>query len=453
MKINVEEGWFKGVGDICAYAWLCAGITSGGGHPACWASLPWRLEMLRFFDIEVLEERAGCVTPIVGYEVAMHEKSPLNYVEWIAQQCGITDPPQRPIFVPNPMDREMGRAWSTDVLVFPDCIWKPRTWPKNYWMELCLLMTQAGINYKIVTKERDYEWEVYPFKTVHEKNITEVASAIQMANLVIGNDSGPAHLAGTLGVKTIAILGSTTERIYAHIPQVECYRKQALPCAGCHSLGPPFKASCVQGCHELYRTFPEDVFARVMQILGGPEKTNQQMNIEKRRCCDCDILKGLDEFYHDKNDRLNRRRICKKCDRKRADLWHSANKERYRDIWTKCSRKRGVLEVKERALLRRGPQHHNSKDWHLRDPRGREHHFVDLLHFVRSNPDLFNPEDVEWRPKKPGSLTQTCRADGGLKSLSPRRKHNRLSWKGWTWVSIYEQRVGTVVASHQLQPA
>ena len=117
-------------------------------------------------------------------------------------------------------------------------------------------------------EQRDYAFFM-PFHCIIGKSWNYIAAAIQASRLVIGNDSGPAHLAGTIGTPTVAVQGATTERIYAHIPEVISYRKKALGCAGCHCLPPDFRASCDSGCLELYRTFPEEVAQFAMSILNA----------------------------------------------------------------------------------------------------------------------------------------------------------------------------------------
>jgi hypothetical protein len=128
------------------------------------------------------------------------------------------------------------------------------------------MLTQSGITVKFVTEERDYDF--LSFHCLYKKTWGFIAAAIQWADLVIGNDSGPAHLAGTIGTRALAIHGPTQERIYAYLPEVTSYRKKALPCAGCHCL-PPFPKgyACSVGCGELYRTFPEDVYQVAVEIL------------------------------------------------------------------------------------------------------------------------------------------------------------------------------------------
>lgn len=88
------------------------------------------------------------------------------------------------------------------------------------------------------------------------------------------------------------------------------------------------------------------------------------------------------------------------------------------------------------VCLGKGPKNYKSKVWRFRDPRGRIHEFKNLEHFIRQNSDLFDADDVIWRPK---GKQETCRAKGGLESLSPRKKNAGLSWKGWAWWSIQER--------------
>lgn len=276
MKIDTQNGWFKGLGDLVCFAWIGETILQSGGAVEFFAT-GWRAEVLRFFQQRVTDIAKDAVCPLVGYETAIKEKSPLNYLEWIASQCNLTDFAlqvhftqdnycyfSRPRLDLPPMEREMGRKSSATVLVFPEGCWPARVWPRNYYLELCHLLKDAGVNVAVVTEKLAPDFGA--FRNIHSQSLAFVAAAMQSAELVIGNDSGPAHLAGTIGTRTLAIHGPTTERIFAHIPDVTSFRKKALTCAGCHCL-PPFRDSCSLGCHELYRTFPDDVFREAVQML------------------------------------------------------------------------------------------------------------------------------------------------------------------------------------------
>jgi hypothetical protein len=265
MKIDAETGWFKGLGDIVCYAWIGQGIREHGGDVTFYCT-GWRQEVFKLFNMDVTDDPTGAVVTHEGYERAVGDGSPLNYLEWIAEKLGVTVAPRRPKLNMIPMEREMGRRASANVLIFPHCVWPPRTWPKNYFVQLALMLMQRGLTVKMVTEFRDYE--LLSFHGIYKKSWSFIAAAIQWADLVIGNDSGPAHLAGTIGTRALAIHGPTQERIYGYVPEVTSFRKKVLPCAGCHCLPPfPIGNACQIGCAELYRTFPEDVFAAAMRLL------------------------------------------------------------------------------------------------------------------------------------------------------------------------------------------
>ena len=92
-----------------------------------------------------------------------------------------------------------------------------------------------------------------------------------------------------------------------------------------------------------------------------------------------------------------------------------------------------------------GPTHWMSKTTTLLSPTGKVFHVVGISHFVRQNPSLFLPEDVEWRPAQrssvsvpgvastaPGKLI--CRALFGLRTVS---NGHRKSWKGWKLIGDF----------------
>lgn len=271
MKIDTHNGWFKGLGDLVCFAWIGATLQVQE-HDVEFYAHGWRAEVLGFFGQKVTSDRSGAIAPEIGYAEAIRAGSPLSYVEWIAAQCGVDLPtPDRPRLNLPPMPREMGRAASARVLLFPECAWPVRAWPRSYWHELARLLKEAGVELAILTENRREEFGAY--RCIHGELLSFVAGAMQRAQLVIGNDSGPAHLAGTIGTRTLVIHGPTTERIFAHIPEVTSHRSRALPCAGCEYL-PPFRDSCRHGCHDLYRTYPEEVCAHALRLLGSKDQTS-----------------------------------------------------------------------------------------------------------------------------------------------------------------------------------
>lgn len=73
----------------------------------------------------------------------------------------------------------------------------------------------------------------------------------------------------------------------------------------------------------------------------------------------------------------------------------------------------------------------HAKRWSICDPSGEVHEFSNLAHFVRTHPDLFDPDDLVNRTGRPTSYI--CRATVGLGQLRPEKKMKVNQWKGWTW--------------------
>jgi hypothetical protein len=269
MKIDAQRGWFRGLGDACCFAWIGEGM-SRAGHDVEFFCTGWRSDLLKMFYMKTTADPYGAVVPQIGYETARKIGSHLNYLEWIMDQLGITVAPHRPRHDLTPMDRDNGRKASAEVLIWPECVTRPRTWPKAYFIELGLLLRREGIECRMVTEKRDYDLTV--FHEIYGASWSFLAGACQAAKLVIGNDSGPAHFSGTLGTPTLAIMGMTTEKIYGYLPEVVPIRKKSLPCAGCHGLQ-PYRRSCDTGCLELYRTYPEEVAAIAIEKLRGEKRS------------------------------------------------------------------------------------------------------------------------------------------------------------------------------------
>ena len=83
----------------------------------------------------------------------------------------------------------------------------------------------------------------------------------------------------------------------------------------------------------------------------------------------------------------------------------------------------------------KGPQHCGSIVCELRSSTNVVWYVKNVRHFVRTHPELFNPEDLIMKKYKSGS--SNCNAVAGLLSLTA-IKRPVGSWKGWTLVSKVE---------------
>lgn len=92
-----------------------------------------------------------------------------------------------------------------------------------------------------------------------------------------------------------------------------------------------------------------------------------------------------------------------------------------------------VAEGKTNPLRGKFETNSHAREWHLRDPRGNEYHFNNLLHFIRTHRHLFTAQQLEVS-EQPAHKERT-RAYSCLNQLSPRHKHPATTaCGGWTWV-------------------
>jgi ADP-heptose:LPS heptosyltransferase len=88
-----------------------------------------------------------------------------------------------------------------------------------------------------------------PVRTWLDRPLVEVASLIDGLDLLVGNDSGPAHLAAALGTPTVVMYGPDGEeamwrRVYPHHHGLNLH----YPCQDRDNEEPRFEGQCELGC-------------------------------------------------------------------------------------------------------------------------------------------------------------------------------------------------------------
>lgn len=122
-----------------------------------------------------------------------------------------------------------------------------------------------------------------------------------------------------------------------------------------------------------------------------------------------------------------------------ANRWRAAHPEQVRAQGSKNGK--SLLGKACRSMkLKRGTGHFKAVTFRLRSPNGQTFGGKNICEFVRTQSGLFNPEDVLWTPRKPGSLSTNCRAVRGLSAVLIGTVG---VWKGWTALSVVERKLGT----------
>jgi len=124
-----------------------------------------------------------------------------------------------------------------DVLVAPGAGHPAKCWPLDRYESLAGRLASKGarIRFLLGPAEQERELEVKNFERILPGTLEELHRALQHSDLVIGNDSGPLHLAGLSGVPCLALFGPTAPRQWgpfgARILSID------LACAPCSRLG------------------------------------------------------------------------------------------------------------------------------------------------------------------------------------------------------------------------
>ncbi len=163
------------------------------------------------------------------------------------------------------------------VLIFPEAAWHTRVWPLSYFIDLANSLASDGHAVAAMAGSQQAVrhmpcqwWGGFP--------VGKAAAMCRRADLVVGNESGPAHLASTIGTLAVPICGPTDPLvIFGHEPNVRPIRvdRGIVPCVGClFVVTAGYRQACdVGGCQALMRYDPASAGAAVRAILAsGPRR-------------------------------------------------------------------------------------------------------------------------------------------------------------------------------------
>jgi len=146
-----------------------------------------------------------------------------------------------------------------------------RTWSRRRWVEVFAGLEDLGC--AVAGMQCRYDpvnvmW--FPGPMFQDVCAERTAALFELADLYIGNDSGLTHLAGWLGVPSIAVLGTTNGRVvFGCYPTVRTIDAGAS-CAGCLGQGTRgWKHWCNNGCDALDAIAATDVLEMAKERLHG----------------------------------------------------------------------------------------------------------------------------------------------------------------------------------------
>ena len=186
-----------------------------------------------------------------------------------AEELGLTPAPATPIIGADAM--QWARTTHTQlaggkkvVWLSPYCNRPAWCWPAERWVELGSALQTAG--YTVVATHLSTE-PAFQFAgtTMPDVPPERTAALFSLADLIISHDAGLAHLAGFLGVPTIALCGPTLGPVvFGCYPSVRTIQAPG-ECCGCVSAA---QQICAGGCGMLRNLATDTVLALASQVCG-----------------------------------------------------------------------------------------------------------------------------------------------------------------------------------------
>ena len=158
-------------------------------------------------------------------------------------------------------------------------LFKFRRWPSNYFIELIELLIQRhpDFYYILIGGRADCEYVNDIYQSIHrndrlincagQTNIKELVALIEMAYLMISNDSGPMHIASLCSVNLVAFFGPETPVVYGPINgNALVFSPNGLYCSPCMSIYDSKKSLYAEECLKnecLTNVKPKEVFEMI----------------------------------------------------------------------------------------------------------------------------------------------------------------------------------------------
>lgn len=269
-----------GLGDVLAMFWLAEGWRAKGKQCAFYTGGDVNKNMLlkMFGQLEAFDPTGalpmGGNAPYYHYEVSV-DRGRNNRLDVWSSQLPDNPAPIKPHHHVNAELRKLAREEIEKrgrpfVMLFPFAQWNPRQWPISHWLDLAWTLNHHGIKCAALADNSKLgDLQSFPF-FYYGQGLDFVAAMMLEADLVVTNDSGPGWLASTLGVKTIALMGPTSN-LFTKCPNTMELSQDSLACTGCHfDHARGFRAACDRMCQSLMLLPSDTVVQETLKCLENP---------------------------------------------------------------------------------------------------------------------------------------------------------------------------------------
>jgi len=218
------------------------------------------------------------------FKIKTHSKSPKellvscgikkslanNYFE--GEGSTISIPAKKNILIANQIKEKFGAKPIVAISTGSSKKWESKKWGKQNYKELIFKLSEKFGIVLIGTnlEEEDakfiiQDYDKYILNYVNKTNLTQLKSILYTADLYIGNDSGPTHIAASVGTSTITIFGSTDIKhcvAFMKYNGTHQYVKpnDSITCHPCYKSVCPTQHECMESItpNQIYRMINND---------------------------------------------------------------------------------------------------------------------------------------------------------------------------------------------------
>lgn len=265
-----------GTGDLAVALWIAEGARAVGETVTFVEE--GRADIVRAFGHQSASEPTedcmplGTDSPVYQEELRTSDQNRSARTERWQRTMGWHFPSKRPSFR---ILSEEATGWANamvdgrpTVVIAPRAVFSTRTLPQQKWIRMAWALHAEGIR-TVAIDGAQSAVDAFPFYA-YGFGWTHTLALLSRAAVVVGNDSGIAHLAATIGVPTVAAMGPTDpEIVFGHCHDVLTpIVASSVECAGCHFAGHRgFQGACDHGCEALQAIPWRSLYDAVHQAL------------------------------------------------------------------------------------------------------------------------------------------------------------------------------------------
>lgn len=272
-----------GIGDAVVFCWLLKSANEGGGVPT--KIIPRRLhDVFRLFGCEqyllpdedhpfmistwpskgVVGGRNWLENWLHGYgcgPCTLVRPSPSHHARDLAEAEAMW------------LGRQKATGGGRRVLIFPEALYGVRNWNESGFSRVASVLESRGL--ATITMFQKYRPHKFPF-AYGGLSFRLMCALIQRADLVLGCESGPAHLSITMEKQTAVMYGPTRpDLMHGHSIQHVIPFTGRGPCVGCNfQVDRGYRTLCHGSCDTIKTIDPW----HVAETLMTPDERNNVLN-------------------------------------------------------------------------------------------------------------------------------------------------------------------------------